>query len=356
MESHKREARKQPGPSASSSDHSGEDQKFRSGWAEWMICNLVSGANPDDLLEAMRQSGFSEAYAAARLRQYEENRTIQATRAQLATQRKAADILDAFSKLERKSPYNKQVDVVGGLQAADFYREYFFRNRPVVVHGMTAGWKALGLWTPEYFADRFGDCQIEVTTGRNADPHHEYNFDQHRTQMPMRDYVRLVVEGGETNDYYLVAQNYLSNRPEFQELYGHITSLDGYLDPASLKGRLRVWFGPKGTISRLHHDNTPVLIAQIYGRKQIKLISPSHLSSVYSGGDWLSPLDLDHLDYSRFPRMRNVDVLEVVLSPGDLLFVPLGWWHWVKALDVSISISLDNFCVPRSEIAMEWYR
>lgn len=197
---------------------------------------------------------------------------------------------------------------------------------------------------------------MEVTTGRNTDPEHEYNFAQHKTQMAMRDYVRLVVEGGETNDYYLVAQNYLLRRPEFHELYSHITGLDGYLDPDGVRGRVRVWFGPKGTITRLHHDAAPVLLAQIYGRKQVKLISPFHLSSVYSDGDWLSPLDLDHLDYSRFPKMRNVDVLEVTLSPGELLFVPLGWWHWVKALDVSISISLDNFCVPRDEIELDWKR
>lgn len=331
-----------------------EDEKFHSGWSEWIICNLVTGANSAALLQKMRQSGFSHGYATARLREYEQNHTVQAARNAVATQRKAADILDALSKLEHKSPLNKQVDAVRDLPAADFYREYFFKNRPVLLHGMTAGWKAVGLWTPEYFADRFGDCQVEVTTGRNADPDHEYNVAQHKRSMLMRDYVRLVVEGGKTNDYYLVAQNYLLNRPEFHELYGHVTGSDGYLDPAGMRGRVRVWFGPKGTITQLHHDPSPVLVAQLYGRKQIKLISPFHLSNVYSDGAWISPLDLDHLEYSRFPRMQNVDILEVTLAPGEALFVPIGWWHWVKALDVSISISLDNFVVPRAEIEMNW--
>jgi len=49
-------------------------------------------------------------------------------------------------------------------------------------------------------------------------------------------------------------------------------------------------------------------------------------------------------------------VMEVRLNPGDLLFIPLAWWHWVKSLDVSISLSLDNFFVPRSQIEMAWDR
>jgi len=333
-----------------------EDEKFHSGWVEWIICNIVAGTNSDGLLGKMRQSGFSERFAAARLLQYQQSLTVQAARKALATQRKAADILDALAKLQHKSPFDKQVDVVRNLSADDFYREYFFRNRPVVLQGITTDWKAVGLWTPEYFAGHFGDCQVEVTTGRNTDPEHEYNLARHKTSILMRDYVRLVTEGGETNDYYLVAQNYLLNRPEFHELYGHIIGLNGYLDPVGMRGRVRVWFGPKGTITRLHHDTSPVLMAQIYGRKQVKIISPFYLGSVYSEGAWISPVDPDHLDYSRFPKMQNVDVLEVTLSPGELLFVPMGWWHWVKSLDVSISISLDNFLVRRDEIEINWER
>ncbi|PYP91103.1 MAG: hypothetical protein DMG65_08870 [Candidatus Angelobacter sp. Gp1-AA117] len=70
----------------------------------------------------------------------------------------------------------------------------------------------------------------------------------------------------------------------------------------------------------------------------------------------LSPVDPESLDFSQYPLMRDVDVLEVTLNPGDLLFVPLGWWHWVKSLEISISLSLDHFFVPRSQIEMLWER
>ena len=30
---------------------------------------------------------------------------------------------------------------------------------------------------------------------------------------------------------------------------------------------------------------------------------------------------------------------EAVVGPGDLLFIPVRWWHFVKSLDVSISVA-----------------
>ncbi len=35
--------------------------------------------------------------------------------------------------------------------------------------------------------------------------------------------------------------------------------------------------------------------------------------------------------------------LECEIGPGDALFLPIGWWHHVEALDVSISVSFTNF-------------
>ena len=110
--------------------------------------------------------------------------------------------------------------------------------------------------------------------------------------------------------------------------------------------------GPKGTVTQLHHDATPVMMGQIYGRKHVKLVSPLNLSSMYNDGDWISPVDPENVDYSRFPKMREVDILDVTLMPGELLFIPLSWWHWVKSLDVSISLSFDSFVIPRAEIEM----
>jgi ribosomal protein L16 Arg81 hydroxylase len=36
-------------------------------------------------------------------------------------------------------------------------------------------------------------------------------------------------------------------------------------------------------------------------------------------------------------------VIDVVVGPGDVLFVPLGWWQHVRALDVAMTVAFTNF-------------
>jgi ribosomal protein L16 Arg81 hydroxylase len=45
---------------------------------------------------------------------------------------------------------------------------------------------------------------------------------------------------------------------------------------------------------------------------------------------------------------EGVRVLEVVVWPGETMFLPLGWWHQVRALDVSVSFSYSNLALPIS--------
>lgn len=39
-------------------------------------------------------------------------------------------------------------------------------------------------------------------------------------------------------------------------------------------------------------------------------------------------------------------LLHCELSPGELIFLPIGWWHHVEAIDLSASLTLTNFDGP----------
>ena len=41
--------------------------------------------------------------------------------------------------------------------------------------------------------------------------------------------------------------------------------------------------------------------------------------------------------------MRAVQILKCILSPGGILFLPVGCWHYVEGLEVSITVSAINF-------------
>ena len=38
-------------------------------------------------------------------------------------------------------------------------------------------------------------------------------------------------------------------------------------------------------------------------------------------------------------EFKKAEYIEGILGPGDGLFIPVGWWHYVRSLDVSFSVS-----------------
>ncbi len=107
--------------------------------------------------------------------------------------------------------------------------------------------------------------------------------------------------------------------------------LPEYLVPEHRHGSLFFWMGPVGTVTPVHHDLTNNFMAQVIGRKLVKLISPAHLPLVYNDFHCYSAVDLNNIDYARYPLFKHVRIEEVVLEPGDLLFLPVGWWHHVTS-------------------------
>jgi ribosomal protein L16 Arg81 hydroxylase len=114
-----------------------------------------------------------------------------------------------------------------------------------------------------------------------------------------------------------------------------------WLDPA--KEHAALWFGPAGTVTPLHHDQCNILFCQIHGRKRVRMLPPTETflhrgaMSMYAAADPESP------DLRAFPEWKDAHVIDVVVEPGEALFIPVGWWHHVRSLDVAISLSLTHF-------------
>ncbi|MES2318687.1 MAG: cupin-like domain-containing protein [Pseudomonadota bacterium] len=228
------------------------------------------------------------------------------------------------------------------LTGDEFLHQYYRQNRPVIITGMLEHFAARGKWTLDYFAQRFGERVVEVQFGRDADPQYELNSIAHKRQLPFGDYVDMVRTCGSSNDFYMTANNDSQNREALKELWDDVAALPDYLDD-DLTRRGFFWFGPEGTITPFHHDLTNNFMMQIMGRKRVKLIAPCNLAKVYNHRHCFTDIDANAVDLKRFPAMSGVPILDCVLEPGEILFLPVGWWHHVEALDISITLAATNF-------------
>ena len=103
-----------------------------------------------------------------------------------------------------------------------------------------------------------------------------------------------------------------------------------------------MWIGPAGMFTSLHHDLTNNFIAQVVGRKRLKLLPAAEVGRLYNERHVFSDVpDIDDatLDRVRYPRLAGARSYEGLLEPGEIIFIPLAWWHQVKSLDFSVTVT-----------------
>jgi ribosomal protein L16 Arg81 hydroxylase len=64
---------------------------------------------------------------------------------------------------------------------------------------------------------------------------------------------------------------------------------------------------------------------------------------MYNDKDVYSASDYPEYHKSQSSLLNNISAMEVILNPGDAIFIPITWWHRVESLDVSISLSFIDF-------------
>jgi hypothetical protein len=254
-------------------------------------------------------------------------------------------LLGVYDALSQAGGPSRSVERRETVTREQFLRDYYSVNRPVVLTQAMRGEKALA-WTPQLFKERFGDRIIEVQADRGSDRRYEERVEAHRRNMPLGTFVDQVLAGRSTNDYYMTGNNFGVNAKALAELFAEAPDFPDLLDPKLPGSQRFLWLGPAGTVTPLHHDLTNNLFAQIHGRKRFLLVPSYQLPYLYNDRHVFTDVDPEAVDLDKHPLFAKARVHEVVLGPGEVLFLPIGWWHHVRALDASISVSYTNFRFP----------
>jgi hypothetical protein len=316
-------------------------QRVDDEWRRWIAENLMIGHEPESLIEAMGFSGFSPDEAAAEIEAAMRSPYVQASELLLNRLRKRDWLLAVYRKSNRLHPKSTEIERRHKLSRDEFLHEYYSTNRPVVITGMMDDWPALQRWNLDYFARTFGDRVVEIQMGRTAGANYEMEREKFAQRIRFGDFIEMVQKAGETNDFYLAANNSSANRAVLSELWNDIVQIPEYLAPHSPGGFL--WMGPAGTITPFHHDLTNNFMAQVIGRKRIKLAPSWDLPAMDNHLHCFSQVDGRTVQARPQPRLDEAQILEFTLHPGELLFLPIGCFHYVEALDISVTVSFTNF-------------
>jgi len=315
----------------------------------WALENSLMGVPDDDLVSALISKGVADDTAKELIAKLDRLPGYNAAHNIAQQYLKLRSVVTLQQQLLEQDDLHNYVPRVSGLTHDTFFTDVWLRNRPVVITDFLENSPAYKNWTFDHLEERFGDETVEIQTKREADADYEYNSVAHREPMLMRDFVQRIKNAGTTNDFYMTCNNKSASKSRLGELLGELTGLPDYvteIDPNA--GTCNFWIGPQGTHTPLHHDICIIIHAHFYGSKRWQLIPPAYTPNVYNSRHVFSDVDIRNLDYDRFPTMRNVPILDVVVEAGEALFVPLSWWHSVTSLSPCISMTFTGFPFPNS--------
>lgn len=99
-------------------------------------------------------------------------------------------------------------------------------------------------------------------------------------------------------------------------------------------------FGMRSIIAENHYDGSRNFVVEVGGLRRwilshpkncenMYLLQKGHPSGRHSEVDWSAP------DHGLYPKFKNIMANEIIFKPGDVLYVPTSWFHYIVSLNVN---------------------
>ncbi|CAM8913482.1 unnamed protein product [Rhodiola kirilowii] len=247
------------------------------------------------------------------------------------------DEAEVLRILPRKSLSCKLVTRRSALSLEGFLCDYFLSGSPVIISDCMAHWPARKKWGDiEYLRRVAGERTVPVEVGKN------YLCSEWKQELITFSEFLMRLQSNDTSE----GPTYLAQHPLFDqisELRKDILIPDYCFAGGGKLRSLNAWFGPSGTVTPLHHDPHHNILAQVVGRKYVRLYSAAIIDELYPYSETMlrnsSKVDLDSINETEFPKVHDLEFLDCILEEGDMLYIPPKWWHYVRSLTVSYSVS-----------------
>lgn len=224
----------------------------------------------------------------------------------------------------------------GAITPREFYDRYVRKSIPVIIKGGASDSFAVKNWTPEYFAEKYGEFPANI-------------INQNTAEHFVGSFADVVASRGTDRKLYIHnSANIFSFNPElFDEL--------GCLDYREHMGKRTVFVGGQlflgvhpSTGTEAHSASNTNLFFQIYGKKKWTFVHPDYLWLMYPmlnryflfcASFVQKNQSQEYLDQYA-PLQRYCPRYEATLEPGDVLLNPPWQWHMIdNVTDASIGVA-----------------
>lgn len=225
---------------------------------------------------------------------------------------------------------------VKNISKEDFIKHYFKPQKPVVIERFIEHWPAFDKWSLDYMKSVAGHKTVPLYDDRHV--HHEDGFNQPHAKMNMADYVDLLKS--EPTKYRIFLWNILKEVPELQQDFQY-----PHFGLKLMKGLPMLFFGGKDSHTFMHYD---IDLANIFhfhfeGKKQCILFDQQQNKYLYKVPHSLitrEDIDFSNPDLKKWPALKNAQGWICELNHGEVLYMPEGYWHYMRYLTPGFSMSL----------------
>ncbi|CAJ1958208.1 unnamed protein product [Cylindrotheca closterium] len=238
---------------------------------------------------------------------------------------------------------------------------HFERQEPLLLRGAVSEAPALELWKSfDYWQSKVGQEMAKVEIGGSYASTGGSDGESSTAEIPVEGYLQYLKLFQERHgksvspDMELPASEemvYMAQNDLFQNLYEDIILPDFCQDESNRVGigrlySVMLWLGPHSSVSPMHNDPLDNLFMQYVGRKRVLLFPPD--TQVYAGHNGqqsnTSPIEPEPENESlikqQYPLFDQTTGVSCEVGPGDALYIPSKWYHYVKSLDIAASVNI----------------
>jgi len=232
-----------------------------------------------------------------------------------------------------------EIERVATISKKDFYTNYVKKQQPLVIEKLTEDWPAYTKWNLDYIKTVAGDKIVPLYDDRPVS--HKDGFNEAHAQMKMADYIDLL-QSKPTN-YRIFLYELMKEVPILQKDFQWPK-----IGLRLVKQLPMLFFGGENSKVFMHYDidYSNILHFHFHGQKQCMLFDPQQTPYLYKVPHALiarEDINFDAPDFEKFPALKNAKGLITTLRHGEMLYMPEGYWHYMKYETAGFSMSLRAF-------------